>query len=108
MNMQTTYTNENNEEIVDVGMIRKGYLKSKMFLLDLITTLPIPEIVFAALSGSDDQWLVYSILCLLRMLRLIKISNYLEDRTLTLRAKLAQFFIGCFLMVMRLTDNFLT
>jgi len=98
INTRTTYNNKNNEEIVDTKMIRRRYLKSRMFIIDVLTTLPIPEIVLASLAGSDDQWLVFSILCLFRMFRLLKISTYLEDRNLTLRAKLIQFFIGCFLL----------
>jgi len=99
INMRTTYSNDNNEEIIDSKMMRRKYLKSKMFLIDLITVLPIPEIILIVLIGSHEQWFVYSLVILVRMLRVFKALMYLKNRNLKGFPKLLRIFITFFLIV---------
>jgi len=44
LNCITTYINEENEEVIDLKMITLRYIKSYMFVFDLLSTLPIYEV----------------------------------------------------------------
>ena len=99
INFRTTYSNENNEEIVDPKMTSKKYMKSKLFIVDVITVLPLPEILLLILMISDDQWKVYSLIVLIRMLRVIKISAYLENRVVGIILKLILLIIISLIVV---------
>lgn len=99
VNIRTTYSNENNEEIIDGKMMKTNYIKGKLFLVDVITTLPVPEIVLAISSNSHHKWLIYSLVILVRMLRVFKIPAYLQNRTLGFLTKLLKLFITFFLIV---------
>ena len=47
INFRTTYIDENDNEVVDFSSIAVNYVKSTSFYLDLISTLPISEIMSA-------------------------------------------------------------
>jgi len=99
INMRTTYSNENNEEIIDTQMIRDNYIKSPHFVLDFITTLPLPELILMTLIGSPRQWEVYSLIIMVRMLRFLKAMVYLENMTLGFTLKLLRIFVTLFIVV---------
>jgi len=99
VNIRTTYSNENNEEIIDGKMMKNNYIKGKLFLVDVITTLPIPEITLGIASHSENRWLIYSLVMLVRMLRVFKIPVYLENRTLGFLSKLLKLFVTFFLII---------
>jgi len=99
VNIRSTFSNENNEEIIDTGMIRRNYLKKPLFIIDVATVLPIPEIVLLILVKSSVQWQVYSLVILIRLLRIFKISEYLQNRVFSIFAKLLKIFIMFFLGV---------
>ncbi len=99
VNIRTTYSNENNEEIIDSKMMRRHYMKSPMFLIDVITVIPIPEIILIALIGSSQQWFVYSLVILIRMLRVFKLLIYLKNRNLKGISRLLRLFVTFFLIV---------
>ena len=44
ISMATSYFNEENEEVIDLKMCAKEYIKSPMFTFDLLSTLPIYEV----------------------------------------------------------------
>ena len=93
INMRTTYSNENNEEIIDGKMMRQKYFGSKLFFVDLITTIPIPEILLLVLVGNRREWEVYDLVLLIRMLRIFKIPHYLGNRTYSTFEKLLHILI---------------
>lgn len=88
MNMRTTYSNENNEEIIDGKMMRNNYLSSKLFYIDVLTTFPLPEILLIIFIGHPKQWDIYDVLLLIRMLRIFKIPHYIGNRTYSTLEKL--------------------
>jgi len=99
VNIRTTYSNENNEEIIDSKMMKRNYMKSRLFLIDVITVLPIPEILLIVLIGSAQQWFIYSLVILIRMLRVFKILIYLKNRNLKGVSRLLRLFVTFFLIV---------
>jgi len=101
-NLRTTYCNAESEEIIDDIMIRKNYLRSSYFTLDLICVLPISEIMYSFFLKSEDiSYIhhVYSIPKLIRFLRLFKISHYLKNIHLFLIFKIAKTIVPFLLLV---------
>jgi len=99
LNIRTTYSNENNEEIIDSTMMKKNYLTTKLFIIDAVTVLPIPEILLLILISAEAQWLVYSLCVLVRMLRVFKIHIYLQNQVFSTLAKLLRLFLSFFIAV---------
>lgn len=100
INMRTTYSNENNEEIIDSKMMRDNYMKSKYFILDVITCFPISEILLGILANSDKSHSVYAIFKLIRLLRLLKVELYLKNMSLSPVFGLAKTFFSFCLLVL--------
>ena len=99
INIRTTYSNENNEEIIDSKMMKDNYLKSKLFIIDVISVIPLPEILLLIMMGSSKKWIVYSLTILLRMLRAYKVQKYTQHQTRGVIARLLKLFIIFFLLV---------
>jgi len=100
LNCFTTYSNENNEEIINTKMIMNHYVKTKLFIIDVFTTFPLPEILLAIVQ-SNDRWTVYSLTVLPRMLRFFKIFNYMHGTIMKTLAKYLKICLVFFLIVIR-------
>lgn len=101
VNMRTTYSDENNEEIVDTKMLKNEYMKSRFFFLDLVTVIPIGEIYLLASVSSGHDFIPYFIFKLIRLLRLLKLGTYFQNVALGLGVSLIRTFISFCLMVSR-------
>ena len=100
LNMKTTYSNENNEEIIDKTMLKKHYMKSYLFYVDVISVIPIGEILLLSLIGSDQyKYTFYSMFKLIGLLRILKIPHYSERMALNTFFKIISMFGVFFLMV---------
>ena len=99
INMRTTYSNENNEEIVDPKMLRQSYMKSKYFTLDIITIIPFSEILLISLSSHNKKYAVYSLFKLIGLLRTLKLSYYSNNIRIPMIFKVLRTFGMFFLLV---------
>jgi len=102
MNMRTTYSNENNEEIIDSKMMLKNYLTSKWFWIDFIAALPLSEFFFWGIDDRRMKYNVYSILKLVKVIRLFKIESYLQYIVLGFFWKIFKIFVMFFIIVLLL------
>lgn len=99
INFRTTYINKNNEEIVNQKMIAKHYAKSTMFFIDVITILPISEILLLAFPAYRYKFTFYSFLKLIKLLRIYKLKPYLNNWTYGLLFKILRILVTFFLIV---------
>ena len=97
--MRTTYTNENNEEIIDPNMLKKEYFKSKLFIVDVITVVPISEILLLCMSGHEHKYAYYALFKLMGLIRLAKVNNYSQRITMRGIIKVVRVFGIFFLLV---------
>lgn len=81
LSSRTTYFDENNDEILDGILLLMNYLKSKAFIIDLISAIPLSEIIEFILQGTSQ--IVYikfvNLLKFIRLLRLSRIFYYFKD-----------------------------
>lgn len=99
INIWTTYLNDNNEEIVDPKMLRQAYMKSPRFIIDIVTTLPISELLLLILTKHDKRFAVYSLFKLVGLLRIIKIDYYYNNIRIPILLKVLWTFGIFFLLV---------
>ena len=100
LNLKTTYSNENNEEIINKVMLKKHYMKSYLFYVDMISVIPIGEILLLSLIGSEEyRYTFYSMFKLIGLLRILKFPHYCERITLNTFFKVLSMFGVFFLMV---------
>lgn len=103
LNLRTTYADENNEEIIEPKMLRQNYMNSKMFYVDVITTVPLGEILLLILISSDNKFNYYSIFKMLGILRIYKMKYYSHHFSLTPLLKVLRTFLLFFIVVCQFT-----
>ena len=100
LNLKTTYSNENNEEIIDPGMLRRHYMRSYLFYLDVVTCIPIGEILLLCLIGSEkSKYTLYSFFKLISFLRIFKVNDYSKRIRVRTVFKIISIFVVYFLIV---------
>lgn len=79
INFRTTYPDQNNEEIIKGDMMAKNYIKRGSFFIDLIATLPVPEILLIFKNLNIYGIKYYYLVRLLRVWRINQIDNLISN-----------------------------
>lgn len=101
LNFRTTYFNDETDEIISPSLITKKYIKSWNFLIDIISSLPISEIVTSTGAGKNIKWVMLT--KSLRLLRINRLIRFLNDNSLKILYKILRYFFA-FLMIVKLSS----
>ena len=94
-NLRTTFSNDQNEEIIDPKQTKNHYINSTLFWIDIIGIIPLGEILLT--TGAKFRHNHYSYAKLFLVLRLFKLGNYMENVFFGWMAKILSIFLS-FLM----------
>ena len=99
LNLRTSYPDSNNEEIVDGKMIARNYIKTKGFVLDLLSALPIPEIALIIFGLNNHYIKLYYIIRITRVRKISRLSSFISTESyLTLFSFVKMFMLFAILV----------
>jgi len=99
--MRTTYYDENNDEILEGMLLFKNYIKSKAFLIDMISGVPWSEIIEYSLQNTSKITYIkfINLLKFIRLLRLSRIFFYFKDDSYKTLFQIAKIILMCIITV---------
>jgi len=80
VNFRTTYINDDKEEVIDPKEICLKYVKSINFIIDVLSSIPIGDMI----DGSKKELRLIGLVKIIRLLRLSKLFDLLSSSKLKL------------------------
>ena len=95
LSMRTTFYDENNDEILEGIELCKNYIKSKVFFIDLVSAIPLSEIIEYALQGTSEVTYIkfVNLFKFIRLLRLNRIFHYFKNDSYKIMFQIARITI---------------
>lgn len=102
LSMRTTYFDRDNDEILAGTLLFKQYIQSRGFFVDLISAIPLNEIIELSVEGSEIEVNYIKFINLLKFIRLLRLSRiffYFQDDSYKIIFQIARISIVFVIMV---------